>query len=183
MYLYQPCLIALALYLWAEGDSRRERLGGLLPLGVLIISDPSVALGPIILYPAGLLSILLAFLKKPRHLSLSVIGAVLGGMICWKVADRFPLMPGLLWLCGGVLAACCFLCPEPVSKLQCAALGSLLFEVMFCLREYMLFGYCQLRLSSKDSLSAFAASVCLLIVVNGLKTLGYNLKILKKQPI
>ena len=166
MYLYQPCLLAMALYHWAfderKGEQHVFRL--LFPLVILSLSELEVTFQNVRVYPAvlllpvGLLFNSRGFVCWEETLTASLIG----GLLCWKAADLWPLFPGIIPLCGALLLLpVVLLCREGKDGLLSCALGSLFFELFFCLKEYMLFSYCVLRLGSRDALSLGTVALCL----------------------
>ena len=65
-------------------------------------------------------------------------------------------------LCGMLLPIpACLLCRGEAETLLSICLGSLCFELFFCLREYMLFAFCVVRLGSREGLSVGALSLLL----------------------
>ena len=161
MYLYQPCLLTLALYVWAWEKDRRFRI--LLPLVILLASEWELILGRIWLYPAAMLLPVMFLTKRPSVAWAEVLtSSILGGLLCWKAADRWPLLPGRMLLCAALLIIpALFLCRGREARLLACALGSLLYELFFCLREYVLFSFCTIRLGSREELSLGTAAVCL----------------------
>ena len=167
MYLYQPCLLSLALFAWAKDGAGEKRsrpmiLGSLL---CLALSEAETGGTYLSLYPAALL-LPAPFLPRKGERTAwpeTLVAAFLGGLLCWKAADAWPLLPGSMLLCGMLLPLpACLLCRNRSEALLAISLGSLLFELFFCLREYMLFSFCVVRLGSRGSLSLGALSLLLL---------------------
>ena len=162
MYLYQPCLLTLSLHAWAFG--RESRLRILLPLAVLAVSEWELLYTQIWLYPAAMLLPLPFLLGRARAVAWAEVwtASLLGGAVSWKAADLWPLLPGSTLLCAALLLVpAIFLCRSREDKLLACALGSLFFELFFCLREYILFSFCVIRLGSREALSLGAAALCL----------------------
>ena len=126
------------------------------------------------LYPAALLLPVPFLLSMNKEAWPEVLAAAFfGGMLCWKAADAWPLLPGVMLLCGmllpGVMLLCgmllpmpaCLLCRGEAETLLSICLGSLCFELFFCLREYVLFSFCVVRLGSREGLSLGALSLLL----------------------
>ena len=173
MYLYQPCLLILALYAWAFEPVEREgrRLRALFPLALLAVSELELTFARIMIYPAALLLPVLFLLKRDRTVAWAEVltASLLGGFLCWKAADSWPLFPGLTFLCGILLlAATVLLCRQRGDRLLACAIGGLFFELFFCLREYTLFSFCVIRMGSRDGLSLAASTHCLYAVLEQL---------------
>lgn len=161
----------MALYAWGfDGKRGAGRwLRALAPLVILAISEWELTFDPVSLYPAALLLPLLCLPGRVRTVpwAEALTASFLGGLVCWKAADAWPLLPGLGLLCAVLLLIPILpLCRSREDRLLACALSGLLFELFFCLREYMLFSYCLIRLGSRDSLSLSAASVCLYILLD-----------------
>ena len=165
MYLYQPCLLTLALYAWAfDGTPKGRRLRIWAPVGLLFLSEWALCYERVEIYPAALLLPALYGAGRARTVSWAEVltAAILGGLICWKVGDAWPLMPALTLLCSSLLLIPVMtVCRAREDRLLACALGSLLFELFACLREYMLFSFCVVRLGSREALSLGAAALCL----------------------
>lgn len=169
MYLYQPCLLSMSLFAWAfEETSGRERwLEILTPLCILALSEAELIFSRIRLYPAGLLFPLPFMWRRVRSASWGrvLIAALSGALLSWKAADAWPLFTAIQPLCAGLLLIPAFLfCREREDRLLACALGSLAYELFFCMREYMLFAFCILRLGSRDALSLGTMGVCILLL-------------------
>ena len=156
----------MALYAWGfvrtDGKGRRLRVLG--PLCILALSEWELAYTQICLYPTALLLPLIYLLGRVRSVAWTEVltAAILGGLICWKVEDAWPLMPGLTLLTSAtLLIPVMILCRQRADRLLACAVGSLFFELFACLREYMLFSFCVVRLGSRASLSLAAAALCL----------------------
>ena len=166
MYLYQPCLLTLALYAWAFDDARKrdKYLHALAPLAILAISGWELAFEQMYIFPSALFLPLVCSLDRSRSTAWAEVltASVLGGLICWKVWDTWPLFVGTQPLCCMILVilVTCFCRDRKDRRLACV-LGSLFFELFACLREYMLFSFCVVRLGSRESLSLGTASLCL----------------------
>ncbi len=173
MYLYQPCLLTLSLYAWAfdVSDSRRRWLRVLFPLAVLALSEIELTFTGICIYPASLL-VACYLIRDQRTIQWAqmLTASLLGGLACWKAVDLWPLFPGIVPLCAGVLLVPIFiLCRGRADRLASCALGGLIFELFFCLKEYLLFSFCILRFGSRDGLSLAAASACLYCLLEQLQ--------------
>ena len=165
MYLYQPCLLSLALYAWAFEEPKNGRwLRAISPIVVLLLSEWELSFSWIWIYPAALLLPMLYLPKGVRTVSWAEVltASLLGGLICWKAADTWPLQP-ISHLVAPMLLSTIIvlLCKDRENRYLACALGSLLYELFFCLREYMLFSFCIPRLGSRESLSLGAAALCL----------------------
>ncbi len=165
MYLYQPCLLAMALYHWAFDERKGKQHAShlLFSLVILVLSELEVTFQNVRVYPAVLL-LIVYLIRKPLLIRWeeTLTASLIGGLLCWKAADLWPLFPGIIPLCGALLLLpVVLLCREGKDGLLSCTLGSLFFELFFCLKEYMLFSYCVLRLGSRDSLSLGAAALCL----------------------
>ena len=163
----------MALYAWAfdrsHGKSRWMRVMALAV--VLCISEWELYFTRFYVYPASVLmaTILLFEKKGPLAWAEVLTGALLGGLLCWKVADSWPLMPGLPLLCAALLLVPVVpLCQNREDRFLAIGLGGLFFELFFCLREYMLFSFCVIRLGSREALSLSAASLCLYFVLESI---------------
>lgn len=164
MYLYQPCLLTLSLYAWAFDNERGRWLRIGTPLFLLFLSEWALSYARIEIYSAALLLPVMYGMGRVRCIAWAeaLTASLLGGLICWKVWDAWPLFGGIQLLCGVILLIpALLLCRSREDRLLACTLGSLLFEMFVCLREYMLFSYCVVRLGSKASLSLGAASLCL----------------------
>ncbi len=164
MYPYQPCLLALSLYAWAFD---KRKIGMLFPLVVLFLSEWEIFFTNLSIYPSALLLVLF-LLRKPStdNWAETLTASLLGGLMCWKAADAWPLVPGSTLLYGACMALIVtVVCRKRADRLLAFALGGLLFELFFCLREYMLFSYCRLRLGSRNALDLSAASICIYSVM------------------
>lgn len=166
MYLYQPCLLAMSLYAWAfeRTEMPKRRLRILCPLAILAISEWEVTFTKVGLYPAGLLLVLFFIGLQLRSVCWAEVltASLLGGLLSWKAADAWPLLPGSPLLCASLLLApIILLCRSREDRLAACALGSLFFELFFCLREYMLFSFFVGRLGSRDALSLASSAICL----------------------
>ena len=169
MYLYQPCLLSMSLFAWAfeETSGRARWLVILTPLCILALSEAELIFERIRLYPAALLLPLPFVWKRLRSAAWGRVcmAALLGGLLSWKAADVWPLFSGIRPLCAGLLLIPAFLlCREREDRLLACALGSLAYELCFCMREYMLFAFCVLRLGSRDALSLGTAGACVLLI-------------------
>lgn len=177
LYLYQPCLLTLFLYAWAfeETRSRRHWLRILFPLAVLLLSGWELQFTRISIYPAAmLLPVRYAVRKVPAAAWTEVLcAAILGGLLCWKAADAWPLLPGLGVLCGALMMIpVCLLCRGREDRFLACALGGLCFELFFCIKEYLLFSYAIVRLGSREGLSVASAALCCLgLLEQGRQTL------------
>lgn len=174
MYLYQPCLLTMALHAWSfeqtEGKVRWLRI--LFPLGVLAISEWELTFTGISIYPSAVLLPVLFLLGRCRAVAWPEVlaAALLGGLLCWKTADAWPLLPGLMVLCGALLMiSILLLCCEWEDRRLACALGGLVFELFFCLREYMLFSFCVLRFGSRQSLELSTTAICVYAVFETLR--------------
>ncbi len=166
MYLYQPCLLTMVLYAWgfAQTDGKRRWLRVSAPLVVLALSEWELFYTQIWFYPAAMLLPLIYLFGRIRTLAWAEVltASVLGGLLCWKAADRWPLFLGLPLLCAALLLIpIMLLCQKRDDRFLACALGGLLFELFFCLREHMLFSFCVVRLGSREGLSLSASSICL----------------------
>ncbi len=165
MYLYQPCLLSLALLSWAmDGPgSKVHRRMVLFSLLSLSLSEVEAGGTYLSLYPAALLLPVPFLLSMNKEAWPEVLAAAFfGGMLCWKAADAWPLLPGVMLLCGMLLPMpACLLCRGEAETLLSICLGSLCFELFFCLREYVLFSFCVVRLGSREELSLGALSLLL----------------------
>ena len=173
MYLYQPCLLAMALYHWAFderiGEQHVFRL--LFPLVILSLSELEVTFQNVRVYPAVLL-LIVYLIRNPLLIRWeeTLTASLIGGLLCWKAADLWPLFPGIIPLCGALLLLpIMLLCREGKDGLLSCVLGSLFFELFFCLKEYMLFSYCVLRLGSRDALSLGTVALCLYVLTERIR--------------
>ena len=88
--------------------------------------------------------------------------SIMGGLLCWKVADTWPLFYGSILVCGAMLLIpICFMCRNREDRLLACAVGGLVFELFFCLREYVLFSYCEIRMGSREGLNLSTVTICL----------------------
>ena len=167
LYLYQPCLLSLALFAWAFEEPKNGRwLRTISPVIVLLLSEWELSFRRIWIYPAALLLPMLYLPGRVRTVFWAEVltAALLGGLTCWKMDDTWPLqsishlMAPMLLLVIAVL-----LCRDRKDRCLACALGSLLYELFFCLREYMLFSFCITRLGSRESLSLGSAALCLYV--------------------
>lgn len=164
MYLYQPCLLALSLCVWAFGERGRNRWFRILfPLLILAVSEGELSFSRLWIYPASLL-LVLYLLRKPHTVAWEEVltASILGGAFAWKAADAWPLLRVLPLLCALLMLAPIFLlCRGREDRLLSCALGGILFELFFCIKEQLLFSYSVIRLGSRDSLSLSTAAICL----------------------
>ena len=147
MYLYQPCLLALALYFWAfdGADRRTPWLRVLFPLLLLALSELGSTFTYMSFYPAALLLPLPFAAGRARGVAWAEVLAagLLGAILSWKAADAWPLFDGLVPLCAALLLIpVAVLCRDREDRWLACALGGLFFELLFCLREYTLFSSC-----------------------------------------
>lgn len=166
MYLYQPCLLTLSLYAWAFDplDHSHRWLHVLFPLIVLAVSEIELTFISCNIYPASLLLVICFLIREPCEVEWAEVltASLLGGLMCWKVVDRWPLFSGILPLCAGVLLIpVVLLCRSRKGRLLSCSLGGLVFELFFCLKEHILFSFCVVRFGSRDGLSLVVASMCL----------------------
>ena len=167
MYLYQPCLLAMALYAWAceENTCGKQRiLRGLFPLAILAVSEIELSFRSIQFYPAALLLPLYFLLRSHRSIVWEEVltAVLLGGFVCWRITDAWPLFGGIIPLCGLLfLIPVKLFCRDRENRFFACALISLVYEWFCCLKEYMLFSYCIIRIGSRDSLSLVTASICI----------------------
>ena len=166
MYLYQPCLLTVALHAWAftKRAGRARWLSILFPLGILGISEWELTFTGMFLYPSALLLPALFLLDRRSSVVWleTLTAALLGGFLCWRAADAWPLLPGLSILCGALLLTPIMLiCHNRDDRRLASALGGLAFELFFCLKEYMLFSFCVVRLGSRQSLDVCTAALCM----------------------
>ena len=166
MYLYQPCLLTLTLYAWAfdrsKGKGRILRIAA--PLLLLLASEWELSFSRIYLYPAALLfpAVFLFDVKRSIVWAEVLTAALLAGLISWKASDAWPLLPGRIFLCAVLLLIpIMLLCRGKEDRLLACSLAGLLYELFFCLKEYMLFSFCIMRLGSRESLSLSTAALCL----------------------
>ncbi len=165
MYLYQPCLLTMALYAWAFDTAEQKghyyRL--LLPLVVLAVSEWELTYTHLWLYPAALLLPVLFLWRKPQTIAWDEVltAALFGGLLCWKIGELWPLLPALMHLSVAlILVPVCLLCRNRKDRLLACALSGLFYELFFCLREYMLFSFCVIRFGSRQALSLSTAAIC-----------------------
>ena len=166
MYLYQPCLLTMALFHWAfdETKGKQHVFLFLFPLTILVLSELELPFQDFRIYPSALLLPIGLLIDSRGSVCWeeTLTASLIGGLLCWKAADLWPLFPGIIPLCGALmLVPVMLLCREGRDRLLACALGSLLFELFFCLKEHMLFSYCFIRLGSRDSLSLGAVALCL----------------------
>ena len=176
MYLYQPCLLTMALYGWAfdPAERRRRWIMILFPLVVLLVSEWEVTFSSYKLYPASLLLPVCFLMVRSRDVAWAEVlaSSLLGGLVCWKAADAWPLLPGSAVLCAVLLLIpVTLLCRDRDDRLLAVTFGSLFFELFFCLHEYMLFSFCALRFGSKDALSLGSMALCIYFVLEQLRLL------------
>ena len=166
MYLYQPCLLALSLHTWAfdTADRTKRWLMILLPLMLLAVSERELVYPRIIVYPSAMLLPVCFLLRRIQTVSWAEVltASLTGGFLCWKAADRWPLFPVIIPVCAALmLIPIMVLCGSREDRLLACALGSLIFELFLCLKEYVLFSFCVVRLGSRDALSLGTAALCL----------------------
>ncbi len=156
----------MALFAWAGGNGGKKQIIQriLFPLAILSVSEIELSYQNIRVYPAALL-LSIGYLIRSHH-SIAweevTTAALIGAFICWKTADAWPLLPGILLLCGALLLVpIALLCHDREERFFAIALGTLFYEWFFCLKEYMLFSFCVVRIGSKDSLSLGTAAMCL----------------------
>lgn len=171
MYLYQPCLLSMALYAWACDDPKKSRWRILAPLIVLALSEWELSHARFSLYPAAMGIPMLFLWGRIRTAAWAEVltASLLGGLICWKAADAWPLL-SISWLMLPLLllAPTAVLCRDREDRCLACAIGGLFFELFFCLREYMLFSFCVVRLGSRGGLSLGASSICLYMLLEQL---------------
>ena len=170
MYLYQPALLSLVLYDWAfDRSGRRSRwFRSLFFLLVLIVSPRELDFERVWLYPAALLLPFAWILHRVRIVAWAEVftASLLGGLVGWKAADLWPLFSGIELLCSALLLIpVMLLCRNKEDRCLSCALGGLFFELFFCLREYILFSFCVIRVGSRASLSLSTAALCLSAVL------------------
>lgn len=176
MYLYQPCLMTLALYEWAcnASDTKKHRMNAFLYIFLLTVSELELTFTHVELYPASLLFPFLFVFGRDNPVAWPEVltAGLLGGMICWKVADIWPLYGGLLFLCAMMLLISAqLICRNREDRLLSCAMGGLVFELFFCIREHMLFSFCVIRLGSRNGLSVTALTLCLYTLLEELSRL------------
>ena len=170
MYLYQPCLLSIALYSWAfEKTDKKNRWSRiLLILLVLIVSRWEFVSDRIGAYPAAVL-LPLCFIWENRRTAVFieiVTAALFGGILCWKVMDTWPLFTGKVLLCAGLLLVpVTIICTNRSDKLAACALCGLFYEAFLCCAEYVLFSFCVIRFGSHDALNIGTAAICLYMVL------------------
>ena len=166
MYLYQPCLLTLALHAWAYDENRiQRRLRILFSLSILILSGLELTGARVYVYPGALLLPALFSFDRLRSASWAEVltSSLLGGLLSWKAAYVWPLLPGSKLLCSVLLLIpAAFLIKKQEDRLLACSLGSLIFELLFCLKEYTLFSFCVIRLGSRDALSLGSMAACIL---------------------
>ncbi len=177
MYLYQPCLLTLSLYAWAC-DRRRLRIWFVLL--VLAISGWEMTHTRIWLYPAALLLPLVFVFHRPVW-SEVLTAAVLGGLVSWKAADIWPLSPLLMPLCSLLIMTSGFLCRSREDRLLAFCLCGLFYEMFFCLREYVLFSFCVIRLGSRSSLCLSTAVLCIYLILEEMIGTVRNRKMIESK--
>ena len=155
----------MALYAWAfdthKGKGHWLRL--LLPLVFLSISEWELTYTRLWLYPAALLMPVLFLWRKPQMVAWTEVltAALFGGLLYWKIGELWPLFPALMHLSVTlILVPVCLLCRNREDRLLACALSGLFYELFFCLREYMLFSFCVIRLGSREALSLSTAAIC-----------------------
>ena len=163
----------MALYAWGfEAPGRRSRyLLMAIPVLVLVVSGWELSFPRLEVYPAVLLLPFAYCLGRARSVSWAEVlaAAIIGGLICWKIGDRWPLFCGTSTLCAAsLLIPSVGFCKDREDRFLACAMGSLLSELFFCLREYMLFSFCVVRLGSREALSLGASSACLYMVTEEL---------------
>ena len=173
MYLYQPCLLILALHIWAfePYNGRGGWLRPFIPVALLMISEVELSFTYLSLYPAAmLLPLPLIHLRSRSSAWAEVLTAsLLGGFLCWKMMDAWPLVPGVNLLSSTLLLIpTALLCRSREDRPLACALGGLIFELFFCLREYTLFSFCVIRLGSRQSLALTSTALCLLTFLDPL---------------
>ncbi len=173
MYLYQPCLLAMALYHWAFDERKGKQHAShlLFSLVILVLSELEVTFQNVRVYPAVLL-LIVYLIRKPLLIRWeeTLTASLIGGLLCWKAADLWPLFPGIIPLCGALLLLpVMLLCREEKDRLLSCALGSLFFELFFCLKEYLLFSYCVVRLGSRDALNLGTVALCLYVLTERIR--------------
>ena len=120
------------------------------------------------MYPAAVLLTVMLFTGRVRTVNWleMLVSSLVGGLLSWKVADVWPLLPGLILVCAMMmLIPPLILCRHREDRLPVFALGSSFFELFFCIREYMLFSFCMIRLGSRQSLDLCTSSIVLYTVV------------------
>lgn len=155
----------MALYAWASDHIPRKPkyVRIVFPLVILVLSDWSISFSCVSIYPAALLMMLyhLRGIRNAAWVEL-LTASLLGGLLCWKVTDAWPLLPGSMLLCATLLLfPVTIICRNGKDRFLAFALSGLFFELFFCLREYLLFSYCMVRLGSRDALSLDTAALCL----------------------
>lgn len=178
MYLYQPCLLSMVLSAWAFDLSPKKwhMLMIWLPLLILAISEIEVSCARISLYPSALLLPVFSF-TRIRHADWAGISAaaLLGGFLCWKIVDLWPLLSVRLLISASIMSFTVWiLCRSKEDRNLACAMGGVFFELFFCLREYTLFSFCVIRLGSRDALSLVTASLCLRFLVNQLRLVLFS---------
>lgn len=181
MYLYQPCLLTLSLYAWAfdEQTGWRRWLSILFPLIILLLSEWELAYATITIYPAALLLPIVFVIRKAQRAALAetLCACILGGLVSWMSADAWPLLPGLTILCAALLLSpVLLLCRNREDRRLACAFGGLVFELFFCLKEYLLFSYAVVRLGSREGLSVTAAGLCFLCLLERVQQMATSLK-------
>ena len=136
----------------------------LAPLAVLVVSPWEIAYARIWLYPASMLLFLACLLGSMGAVEWAEVltASLLGGLLCWKATDIWPLFWGGRMVCVSLMLGPTFLlCRKKEDRVLACAMGSLCFELFFCLEEYMLFSFCVVRLGSRESLSLATACMWL----------------------
>ena len=159
----------MALYAWGFEKPKNSRwMRAISPVTVLLLSEWEISFTRIWIYPAALLLPMICLFGRSRTVAWAqtVTAGLLGSLLSWKAADAWPLLPGLTLLCAMLmLAPVLLLCRVGEDRGLACALGGLLYELFFCLREYMLFSFCVVRLGSREGLSLGALSVCLCLLL------------------
>ena len=174
MYLYQPCLLTMALFHWAfdERKGKQHVFLFLFPLTILVLSELELPFPDLLIYPSALLLPMGLLLDSRGSVCWeeTLTASLIGGLLCWKAADHLPLFPGIILLGGALLLLpVVLLCREEKDRLLSCALGSLFFELFFCLKEYLLFSYCVVRLGSRDALSLGTVALCLYVLTERIR--------------
>ena len=160
----------MALYAWAFeiNNKRNNWLRVLFPLAILAVSGWELSFMRVRLYPAAVLMPVISFRWNTRSVAWAEVmtASLVGGLVCWKAADAWPLIPGITSSCAMLLlASVVVICRERRDRLLAAVLGSLFYELFFCLKEYMLFSFCIIRIGSAQSLDLCSTTVCLCLVL------------------
>ena len=159
----------MALYHWAFDERKGKQHAShlLFPLVILVLSELELPFQDFQIYPSALLLPIGLLIDSRGSVCWeeTLTASLIGGLLCWKAADLWPLFPGIIPLCGALLLLpVVLLCREGKDGLLSCALGSLFFELFFCLKEYLLFSYCVLRLGSRDALSLGTVALCLYVL-------------------